>query len=785
MFAYIVLFSSLITLIITVVQLNNDYRQELSAIENQYLQVESSRLEGIAQGVWVIDDIQVQKLIRGLKQLPYIEYVGISVDGELKWSEGESLVNNEIGKVFPLTYKHRGRDQAIGLLEIKGSLDEVYMRLLNKAFFILLSNALKTALVALFVLFLFYNLLGKHIIRLASFASHFGKSDELPRFQLQRNRSPQQQADELDHLVMSVNQMVDTLQQRECDLRVLATTVEKSPNSIILTDSTGNIEYINSKATEITGYTLDEVKGKNPRLFGSGQTPKGIYRDLWKTILHGDLWVGELRNQKKSGEFYWESVRIAPVRDNNGTNLHYIAIKEDITLRKSYEEQLLHQASFDHLTNLPNRLLAVDRISQALISHHRDHGHVVIMFIDLDRFKNVNDTLGHSCGDQLLIDASLRLREAIQVEDTLARFGGDEFLVVLPNIPDSRSAEIIAKKIGHSMSRPFMLEKREVYVTASIGITIFPEDGDTPQLLLRNADFAMYRAKDEGRNNYSFFTPEMNEQAKYSMEIEFELRRAQHNDEFTLLLQPIIDAHSSKLVGAEALLSWHNQKLGNVPSTTFIPLAEEIGLIPSIGAWVIRKACTAAAQWQQPGERPLRIAVNVSARQFRAGDIVKTVSHALNSSGLPPHCLEIEITEGLLLDDEPEVQSILAQLHQIGVRLSIDDFGTGYSALSYLKKFPFQTLKIDRSFVSDITTNPEDAALTTAIIHMGHGMKLEVIGEGVETEEQFNHLRNEGIDMVQGFLFSQPVPIDSFEHFINLRDEPIVAVEQRANSSLN
>ncbi|MES9884581.1 MAG: EAL domain-containing protein [Sedimenticola sp.] len=782
---YIVLFSSLITLIITALQIHNDYRHERSTIERQFQQIENSRLDSIAQGVWVVDDIQVQKLIRGLKQLPYTEYVGISVNGELKWSEGEGEIDNEIGRTFPLTYKHRGKALQIGVLEIKSSLDDVYMHLLGKAFFILLSNALKTTLVALFVLFLFYHLLGKHIIKLASFANHFGKGDDLPQFQLLRKQSVYQKADELDQLAGSINQMVDTLQKRESDLRVLATTVEQSPNSIILTDPQGRIEYVNNKVSEITGYTLDEVKGKNPSLFRSGQTPQGIYRDLWKTISAGNIWTGDLYNKKKSGELYWESVRIASVKSSSGAILHYVAIKEDITLRKTYEEQLLHQANFDHLTNLPNRLLAIDRISQALISHHRDKGHVVIMFIDLDRFKNINDTLGHGTGDQLLIDASLRLKEALRLEDTLARFGGDEFLIVLPNIPNTHSVEIVAEKIGATMAQPFLLEGREVYVTASIGITIYPEDGDTPQILLRNADSAMYQAKDEGRNNYCFFTPSMNEHARVRMEMESELRQAQHNSEFELYFQPIIDANSKRLIGAEALLRWHNPKLGNVAPATFIPLAEDIGLILPVGAWVLQQACRVAASWQQPGVKPLRIAVNVSPRQFQAGDIVKAVSRELTRSGLPPHCLEIEITERLLLDDAPEIHSMLSQLHQMGVRLSIDDFGTGYSALGYLKKFSFHTLKIDRSFVCDIPTNSEDAALATAIISMAHGLKLEVVGEGVESEAQFNYLREEGVDMVQGFLFSRPLPIDDFSQLLTLRDKPLIPVEWRAGENLN
>lgn len=783
LFLSILLFSSLITLTFTGLQLYHDYQLELATIDSGLEQEVSSYLDGIARGVDAADENQIMKSLEALKRHPYIDHVGVSQGGELKWSAGEAVVSHVRVRHFPLVHPLQGTAVITGQLEVSGSLDTVYQGLLDRLLLTLLSNALKTALMAVIILALFHQFVGRHIFTLTRFIRRVGTEDNLPRFELARTPASGRRVDELDALAEATNQMVASLQTRESDLRVLATTVEQNPNSIILTDTEGRIEYINSKLSEMSGYTLAEVKGKNPRLFSAGQTPQRIYRELWQTIEAGKTWTGELYNRKKSGECYWECVRVAPVQDSSGSILHYIAIKEDISLRKSYEEQLLRQANFDSLTNLPNRLLAFDRISQALISHHRDDGHVVIMFIDLDRFKNINDTWGHGCGDQLLISASRRLKQVMRIEDTVARFGGDEFVVVLPNIIHSRDIEIIAEKIAATMTKPFLLEQQEVYVTASIGITVYPEDGDSPQVLLRNADSAMYRAKEDGRNGYCFFTQSMNEQAKLRMEMESALRQALEKNEFSLHLQPIIDAHSRNVVVVEALLRWHHPVLGTVPPTTFIPLAEDIGLILPIGAWVLVTACKAAAVWQHTGSPPLRVAVNVSARQFQSGRIIDSVIQALAESMLPPHCLEIEITEGILLDDAPEVHAMLSELHRMGVRLSIDDFGTGYSALSYLQKFPFQTLKIDRSFVRDVITNEGDAALVTAIINMAEGLKLEVIGEGVETVDQLNYLRQQGVHMVQGFLFSKAVPVDEFDHFLNYREQPLALVAEQESPS--
>lgn len=763
----IVLFSSIITLVITAIQIRSDYKLELSGIDAHFEQIRSGNLQSVAQSVWVLDELQIRNQLEGLHKLSSVNFAAVNVDGEQRWAKGERPVRGEISAVFPLTRQHRGQDLEIGELVVMGTLDDVYHRLLDRVFFILFSNTLKTSLVALFILFIFYRLLGRHIIDLKQFADGFGETQNLPLFSLNRKASVKRRPDELDSLTTSINHMVNTLQKREDELRVFATTVEQSPSSVQLTDADGHITYVNPTFTEISGYTLDDVRGKKPDVFRSELTSDEITRQIWSTIRDGEVWAGELQSRSKSGLLYWESVKIGPVLDKDGKTTHYILVNEDITLRKSYEEQLLHQANYDGLTNLPNRLLAFDRIAQAMVSNRRDKGHVIVMFLDLDRFKNVNDTLGHALGDELLIDAAKRLKKCVRVEDTVARLGGDEFLIILPNVQQTKHSEPIAQKVLQAMAAPFMLDGREVYITASIGITVYPEDSDNPQVLLRNADSAMYQAKAKGRNSYCFFTQAMNEQARVRMEIESQLRHAQERRELELYFQPIVDTQSGNIVAAEALLRWHNIKLGNVPPATFIPLAEDIGLILPIGDWVLRTACQTALTWQRTDRPPVRVCVNVSVRQFRNGNIIRTIASALEESGLPAHCLEVEITEGLLLDDAPEVQEILDKLHARGIRISIDDFGTGYSSLSYLKKFPFDVLKIDQSFVRDVISDPEDAALASAIIHMAHELNLEVIGEGVETREQLDFLWGNGLDMAQGYLFSRPASAAEFKRLLD------------------
>jgi len=546
------------------------------------------------------------------------------------------------------------------------------------------------------------------------------------------------------------------------NLRKLSLAVEQSPASVVITDTTGAIEYVNAKFVELTGYTLEEVLGRNPRILKSGKIPAEVYETLWRTIAAGREWRGELLNRKRNGELYWESVSISPIKTADGTVTHFLAVKEDITLRKEYEKRLIQQANFDEVTGLPNRVLALDRLEQALARGLRQNHKVGLLFIDLDRFKYVNDTLGHHTGDRILKEAGARIRGCLRAADTVARLGGDEFTVIVPDLQSGIDVEPVAQKILEAFGQPFYLGRREIFLTPSIGITIWPDDGRLPDELMRNADTAMYRAKEMGRNNFRFFTPELNERALWRARMEHQIRHALERDEFELHYQPLVDLKTGRIERAEALLRWRNAELGEVSPDDFIPLAEEIGLITPIGEWVLRTACRQAVEWRRDGSGGERISVNVSSRQFRGLSLFDTVAAILEETGLPAAALELEITENLLMADIPEVVDSLRRLDELGVKLSIDDFGTGYSSLSYLRRFPVSVLKIDKSFMRDIAAESDNAILIEAIITMARSLKLEVVAEGVETDAQMGFLRRRGCDFAQGYLFSQPAAVTDF-----------------------
>lgn len=450
----------------------------------------------------------------------------------------------------------------------------------------------------------------------------------------------------------------------------------------------------------------------------------------------------------------WHSV----VREKNGEIGGIIGVATDITERKHAEKRLVQLANYDSLTGLPNRTLFRDRLTHAVAQAHRKDHLVALLYLDLDRFKMINDSLGHHAGDELLKGVSERLLSNAREEDTVARLGGDEFTVILEGITNNEDATIVARKILEVMGKPFYLDGHEVFVTTSIGITIFPVDAQDIDELLKNADTAMYRAKEQGRNNYQFYTADMNAKAVEHLIMESSLRHALERNEFVLHYQPQVDLHSREITGMESLLRWNHPELGLLYPDQFMQLAEETGLIVSIGEWVLNQACEQAADWHGAGLSGMRLAVNLSALQFRTDSLVETVAKALRLSGFDPKCLELEITESFLLDNVDSAIEKLRNLSSLGVDLAIDDFGTGYSSLSYLKQFPLNTLKIDQSFVRDISTDPDDAAIAEAIVALGRSLHLRVMAEGVETEEQLNFLRTRGCDQAQGFLISRPVP---------------------------
>jgi diguanylate cyclase (GGDEF)-like protein/PAS domain S-box-containing protein len=551
----------------------------------------------------------------------------------------------------------------------------------------------------------------------------------------------------------------------------------------MITDLDGNIEYVNPQLCRISGYKEDELIGNNPRILKSGQTPEVQYKNMWNAITSGQSWSGELYNKKKNGDLFWENITISPIKNNENISTHYLAMKEDISMRKEYEERLLYQASYDKLTDLPNRTLVYDRIQQAIAYAVREQKHIALLYMDFDHFKNINDTLGHSAGDEFLINMASRLKGCVRDIDTVARLGGDEFLIMLLETDETDETEgssrasfedIVKRKtkeILQRVARPCLIQEMEFSVTASIGIAIFPQDGDDPHVLLRNADTAMYRGKRKGRDTYEIFTPEMGDVVMKRVEIDNKLRRALENGDFYLKYQPLLDARSNSIVGAEALIRWEDEELGEVSPDEFVPLAEESGLIVDIGNWVLDTALADVKKLRNNSDfENFYLAINLSSRQFRGKDIVNNISDYLKRYDLPGSSLGLEITERLLMKDVPHVINILNRFKAMNIRLSLDDFGTGYSSLSYLKQFPFDVLKIDKSFVSDIGEDQDDTALCDAIIAMAHSLGLSVTAEGVENKEQFEFLNQRGVETMQGYYVSEPMVNDELVKFITVSD---------------
>ena len=665
--AMIILFSGLVTLISTAVQLYFDYYRDLGAIQGRFDQIQRSYLGSLAGSLWDVDAPQIRVQLEGMLRLPDMQALEVRetpvVARPLVVAVGERQDHAAITREFPIVYNDGGKAKAIGTLYVEATLNGVYHRLLDTIVVILLSQGVKTFLVSLFILYVFHRLVTRHLVFIADYVDRYSLRDP-PPLKLPRQAPPV--PDELDRMVLAFNNLSGSL-----------------------------------------------------------------------TTAYGQL------------------------REANAE------LEQDLMIRRSYEERLRRQAHYDDLTGLPNRVLMLDRLGQAIAAANREKTITALLFIDLDRFKDVNDTLGHTAGDELLKDAAERLRDCVREHDTLARIGGDEFIVVLPAVDTASAVQRVAERIVAAFSTPFTLHRQEHFVTTSIGITLFPDDGADGQELLRNADLAMYKAKELGRNGYHFFTQEINQRMQERHAMEGRLRGAVARGELILHYQPVIDLTENRPVSVEALLRWRQPDGRLTMPGVFIPVAEEMGLIKGMGDWVMSTALDELRSLVN-GPMPLkRVAINVSPRQLQTQGFADYVRLLLTEADLAPDCLELEITEGVLLDDTPEVAVNLKMLCDLGVRLAIDDFGTGFSSLGYLQRYPFDTLKIDRSFVADAVLNPSAGRLVETIIAMAHGLGLEVVAEGVETTEQLAFLSERGCDNVQGYLFGKPVAPD--ELLVNLR----------------
>jgi two-component system, chemotaxis family, CheB/CheR fusion protein len=555
----------------------------------------------------------------------------------------------------------------------------------------------------------------------------------------------------------------DITRRRHADeqLRLAAKVFDRAGEAIVITDAFGTIITVNDSFTQVTGYRFEEVIGKNPRILQSGQHSKEFYELMWHSLLNTGSWQGEIFNRRKNGDVYPEWLTINSVKDENDQVVNYVSIFSDITAIKSSQRRIEFLATHDELTGLPNRSLLIDRLKHSISQAKRQKKRLAVLFIDLDNFKNINDSLGHDIGDIILKQATERLQRCVRDSDTLARLGGDEFIAVLNDL-EINEINVIASRIVDFMSASFRINENNLFVSASIGISIFPEDGEDSVTLLKSADTAMYRAKERGRNQYQFFADEMKVVALQRLMLETGLRAALDAGRFRMVYQPKVDVSSGAIVGAEALLRWNDPALGEVSPASFIPIAEGCGLMVTLGNLVMKMVLSQISAWRKAGISVPNIAINVSSHQLRETDFADKILALITAADIPPGSISIELTEGTLMERMDIVSQMLMQLEQAGLGLSIDDFGTGYSSLAYLRKLPIHELKVDRSFVDGIANEPDDRAIARTVITMAHSLGMHVVAEGVETIEQHKVLKAEGCDTAQGYLFHRPLPPEEF-----------------------
>ncbi|CEG55528.1 sensor domain-containing protein [Legionella fallonii] len=570
-----------------------------------------------------------------------------------------------------------------------------------------------------------------------------------------------------EKLVVAIVRDLTEQRRSQAVIRQLTRALEQSPVLVLITDKVGTIEYANAKVLEQTGYGTEELLGQNPRILQSGHTPAETYQLMWKQLHQGQEWRGELLNKNKQGELFWVSAIISPLRDEGEGITHYLAVMEDISQKKSYEEMLKYQATYDNLTNLPNRFYGYNRLEHAIANAYLNKNKLAVLFLDLNEFKQINDSWGHAAGDVLLKALSERYLSIIRQTDTIARIGGDEFMMILENLNYVADVELIAKKCYEVCLRPFVIESKELMVSSSIGIAIFPEHGKDAKTLMRNADMAMYHNKTHHQAPWTVYTRAMDEVGSNYIRIKTELYKALTRDELYLCYQPIMDIKNNVLIAAEALLRWHSSTLGDVLPDQFIPIAEETGIIIQLGYWILRKVCKQIKEWQMLTSSELKIAVNISTMQLKQKDFVNKVKMIIEEMGVTPESLIFEITESAFIDDTKFILSQLNRLNEMNIHCSLDDFGMRYSSLNSLRSYPFKSLKIDKTFIQGINNHSNDLSLVNSIIAMSKTLKLRVVAEGIETEEQLRVMRSLSCDMVQGWYFSEPLSIDHFLSYLN------------------
>lgn len=564
---------------------------------------------------------------------------------------------------------------------------------------------------------------------------------------------------EFDGYVEGIKDLSEVRQQ-QLQLRMLSSAVEQSASMVIITDQDAVIEYVNSKTCEISQYDKDELLGKNARVFRTEQLDMELLTDLWAQVNSGHDWQGELQLRKKNREVIWMLVSISPVTNERGQISHFVIVCEDVSLLKEARSRMEELAYVDSLTGLANRLLFRDRLEQVLKSLPRSNSMAALLYLDLDEFKRINDSMGHDVGDALLMKVAENLRQCVRHQDTVARMGGDEFVILLTDIDGMSGASSVARKIMDTMAQPLQLLKKEILITPSIGITLAPTDSLNADILLKNADMAMYKAKSSGRNNYQFFTEEMNAQIVDQLTIENDLRHAIDNDDLYVKFQPKYTIKDKRLMGVEALVRWNHPTKGELMPDYFIPIAETAGLMIKLGKWVLRAACKEVKKIQQQAGCHLALAVNLSTRQFRDPDLIETIQDVLAETDFKAVQLELEITETTLMEQIDHAVALLDRIKALGISIAIDDFGTGYSSLNYLKRLPIDALKIDKAFITDIPHDRDDMEISAAVIAMSQKLGIKVIAEGVSTQAHWDFLEQNNCDIAQGYLLGKPMMAD-------------------------
>jgi len=563
--------------------------------------------------------------------------------------------------------------------------------------------------------------------------------------------------------LLSINEELESrVNERTAAFKKLSSVVQQTDDIVLITDPEGIVEYVNSAFEKITGYSSSEMIGTRLGKIKSGMNKKSLYKNLWETISSGKSFRDVIINRRKNGDIYYEEKTITPLKDDNDEIVNYVSTGKDISDQIEIQERLHHVATHDALTELPNRLMISDRLKHAINQSERATSKIAVLFIDLDHFKQINDSLGHQAGDSLLKILANKLQQHLHSGDTLGRFGGDEFVIVMEGIVHVNEVAVALDKILATISEPVLIGGFEHVSTASVGVTIFPDDADNEDTLLQNADVAMYRAKSRTGNTFEFYTKDMSIQADERMEMQHSLNHALERDEFRLFYQPKIDATTRQVTGMEALLRWEHPKKGLISPLSFIPILEETGKIVEVGHWVVRNACAFATELKNKGFNNLRVSVNLSAMQFHDENLLECLQNVCNEYGFDASSLEVEITESLLIEDIDQALNILDRIHSMGIHIAIDDFGTGYSSMSYLKRLPIQCLKIDKSFVDDIPDDKDDVAISQAIIALGQSLGLDIIAEGVETKQQVEFFTKYPKCGIQGFYFSKPLPKKEF-----------------------